>query len=57
MFSTIDFGRLCGFLYLFILLSSAVSQAAAGAPLDPADLPATLRRTVKLARVGRRALP
>ena len=51
MFSTMDFGRLAGFLYLFILLTSVLSQFAAGAPADPADMPGTLRST---ALVGKR---
>ncbi len=44
MSSTMDFGRLAGFLYLFVLLTSVLSQFAAGAPADPVDLPGTLRR-------------
>ena len=42
MLAKISIGQLCGFLYLFILLTSALSQAFAGATLDPADMPGTL---------------
>ena len=42
MFSKIGIGQLCGFLYLFILLTSVVSKFMAGAPLDPEDVPNTL---------------
>jgi hypothetical protein len=34
MFSKISIGQVCGFLYLLILLSSALSKSMAGAPLD-----------------------
>ena len=33
----VDIGRICGFLFLFVLLTSAVSGALWSTPLDPAD--------------------
>lgn len=42
MFSKIGIGQLCGFLFLFILLTTMLSKAMAGAPLDPEDVPNTL---------------
>lgn len=42
MFSNISIGQLCGFLFLFILLTSALSQALAGVALDPTDFPGTM---------------
>ena len=42
MFSTIGIGQLCGFLYLFILLTSVLSKFMAGAPLDPEDASSSL---------------
>jgi hypothetical protein len=42
MFSNIGIGQLCGFLFLFILLTTALSTAMAGGPLDPEDVPNTL---------------
>jgi len=42
MFSKIGIGQLCGFLYLFILLTSVLSKFMAGAPLDPEDVSNTL---------------
>ena len=33
----VDIGRACGFLFLFVLLTSAVSGALWSTPLDPAD--------------------
>jgi hypothetical protein len=42
MFSNIGIGQLCGFLFLFILLTTALSTAMAGGPLDPEDVPKTL---------------
>ena len=44
MLSKISTGQLCGFLFLFILLTSALSQALAGGALDPADIPGTMSR-------------
>jgi hypothetical protein len=44
MLSKISAGQLCGFLFLFILLTSALSQALAGGALDPADIPGTMSR-------------
>ena len=42
MFSKIAIGQLCGFLFLFILLTTMLSKSMAGAPLDPEDVPNTL---------------
>jgi hypothetical protein len=42
MLSKISAGQVCGFLYLFILLTSALSKGLAGAPLDPGDASGTL---------------
>jgi hypothetical protein len=42
MFSRIGIGQLCGSLYLFILLTSVLSNFMAGAPLDPEDVSSTL---------------
>ena len=42
MLSKISVGQLCGFLFLFILLTSMLSQTLAGGALDPADVPSTL---------------
>jgi hypothetical protein len=42
MFSKITIGQLCGFLYLFILLTSVLSKSMAGAPLDSGDVSSTL---------------
>ena len=42
MFSKIGIGQLCGFLFLFVLLTSVLSKFMAGAPLDPEDVPNTL---------------
>jgi hypothetical protein len=42
MFPKLAIGQLCGFLFLFILLTSALSRFFAGAPLDPEDVPNAL---------------
>ena len=42
MLSKIGVGQLCGFLFLFILLTSALSRFFAGAPLDSGNLPSAL---------------
>jgi hypothetical protein len=42
MLSKLSIGQLCGFLYLFILLTSVASKFMAGAPLNPEDVPNTL---------------
>jgi len=42
MLSKIGIGQLCGFLYLFILLTSVLSKFMAGAALDPEDVSNTL---------------
>ena len=42
MFSNIGIGQLCGFLYLFVLLTSMLSKGMAGAPLDPEAVSSTL---------------
>jgi len=42
MFAKISIGQLCGFLFLFILLTSALSKFMAGAPLDPENVPNAL---------------
>ena len=47
MLSKISTGQLCGFLFLFILLTSALSQALAGGVLDPADIPETMSRVTR----------
>ena len=44
MFPNISIGQLCGFLFLFILLTSALSQALAGTGLNPSDMPGTLSK-------------
>ena len=51
MFAKISIGQLCGFLFLFILLTSVLSQFLAGAALDPQDVPGTLG---KLAANGKK---
>ena len=38
MLSWIGIGNLCGFLYLFVLLTSVLSKLMAGAPPDPEDM-------------------
>jgi len=47
MFSNIGIGQLCGFLFLFILLTTMLSKFMAGAPLDPEDVPNTLGSVAK----------
>jgi hypothetical protein len=42
MFAKISIGQVCGFLFLFILLTSALSKALEGAPLDPENMPNAL---------------
>ena len=42
MFSKIGIGQVCGLLFLFILLTTMLSKAMAGDPLDPDDAPSTL---------------
>ena len=42
MFANISIGQLCGFLFLFILLTSILSQFLAGAAPDPVDMTGTL---------------
>ena len=42
MLSKISIGQLCGFLYLFILLTSILSKTTAGASLDPENMSTTL---------------
>ncbi len=42
MFQTIGIGQVCGFLYLFIIVTTMVSKSLAGAALDPEDVPTTL---------------
>ncbi|UCF29536.1 MAG: DUF4386 domain-containing protein [Chloroflexota bacterium] len=42
MLANISIGQICGFLFLFILLTSVLSQFLAGAALDPQDVPGTL---------------
>ena len=51
MFSKIGIGQLCGFLFLFILLTTMLSKSMAGAPLDREDVANTLRT---MAEGGRR---
>jgi hypothetical protein len=51
MFPKISLGQICGFLFLFILLTSVLSQFLAGFPLDPEDVPGTLG---KLAANGKK---
>ena len=50
MLSKISTGQLCGFLFLFILLTSALSQALAGGALDPADIPGTMSRVTEIGK-------
>jgi hypothetical protein len=47
MFSSIGIGQVCGFLFLFILLTTALSMALAGGPLDQKDVPNTLSSVAK----------
>ena len=47
MLSWIGIGHLCGFLYLFVLLTSVLSKGLAGAPLDPEDVSNTLGAVAK----------
>ena len=47
MFSEIGIGQLCGFLYLFILFTSALSKGLAGAPLDSEAVSGTLGAVAK----------
>ena len=47
MFSSLSVGQLCGILFLFILLTSALSQSLAGAVLNPADVPGTLKKVTE----------
>ena len=42
MLSNIGIGQVCGFLFLFILLTTALSMAVAGGTLDQEDVPKTL---------------
>ena len=42
MLANISIGQLCGFLFLFILLTSVLSQFLAGDALDTEDVPGTL---------------
>ncbi len=42
MFSKISIGQICGFLYLFILITSVLSQFRTGTALNPLDIPGTL---------------
>jgi hypothetical protein len=42
MLSGIGIGQLCGFLFLFILVTTGLSFGTAGAPLDALDVPKTL---------------
>lgn len=42
MFSSIGIGQVCGFLYLFVLLTSVLSKGLAGTPLDPEAVSGTL---------------
>jgi len=44
MFANISIGQLCGFLILFILVKSILSQFLAGAAFDPGDVPGTLSK-------------
>lgn len=41
MFSKVAVGQLAGFLFLFILVTSIVSQFMAGDPIDSNDVPKT----------------
>ncbi len=50
MLSKISTGQLCGFLFLFILLTSALSQALAGGAFDMADIPGTMSRVTGSAK-------
>jgi hypothetical protein len=47
MLPKIGIGQLCGFLYLFILLTSVLSQFLAGAVLDSGDVPGTLSKVAE----------
>jgi len=44
MFANISIGQVCGFLFLFILLTSMLSQVLAGAVLDPQDVLGTMNK-------------
>ena len=45
MLSKFSYGQICGFLFLFILFTSILSKATAGAPLDPDNVTKSLRNT------------
>ena len=47
MLSTITTAQLCGFLFLFILLTSAVSQALAASAIDPTDVLSSLNNVAE----------
>jgi len=46
MLSKFSIGQLCGFLFLFILLTSIISKALAGTPLDPDNVSESLQNTL-----------
>ena len=47
MLAKISIGQICGFLFLFILLTSMLSQFLAGAVLDSGDVPGTLSKVAE----------
>jgi hypothetical protein len=50
MLAKISIGQICGFLFLFILLTSVLSQFLAGAALDPQDVPGTLSKVASTSK-------
>jgi len=47
MIPRIGIGQLCGFLFLFVLITTMLSYSMAGAPLDGEDVTNTLRAVAK----------
>lgn len=47
MLAKISIGQMCGFMFLFILLTSVLSQFLAGATLDSGDVPSTLSKVAE----------
>ena len=56
MFSKIAIGQLCGFLFLFILLTTMLSEFMAGAPFDAESVPNTLRTVTEGGRKFRASI-
>lgn len=47
MFANISIGQICGFLFLFILFTSMLSQFLEGAVVDSGDVPGTLSKVAE----------